>query len=136
VDQGAPGEGSAFLQTEQSGTGPRQCRSGLGVDRLAVADHDAQAVARSPGHPYLCLGTIGVLADVGERLLRDAIGIPSERSREGLGVLDPQLEVDLRAGLWGLLDEARISEASAAGRAALSPDPAPRGVSRSHRAVP
>jgi len=47
-----------------------------------------------------------VLANVGQRLLHDAVGIATQRARYGVSVLHPHLEVDLRSGSSGLLDQA------------------------------
>ena len=103
--EGAAGEVHPFLEPEQAGTSPRQRRAGAGVEGLAVANGDVQAGSWATGDADLACRAAGVFADVGQCFLDDAIRVASQRIRHGIFVFDPHLEVDLRPGQPGLIDQ-------------------------------
>src|SRR6478609_9096590 len=76
------------------------------MERLAVADGDVQARSVRAGDADLAGCAAGVLADVGQPFLDDAVGVPPERVRHGVCVVYSHLEVDLRPSQPGLIDEA------------------------------
>ena len=139
-----PARATRSCSPSRPGPGPGQRRSGLRVDGLAVADADVQAVVRRAGDPYPRRRAAGVLADVGERLLHDAIGVASQRARYGVRVLNLHLEVDGRAGAAGSprrgggCPTASAAEVAAAGSwpgSSRSSPITPRSSSRAWRAV-
>ena len=105
MHEGATGEVDSFLEAEQTGTGPGECGSGGCADGFLVADAEVQSGAGSSGDPDLGVGAFGVLGDIRQSLLNDAVRVTSQRRRDGVRVLDLHVQVDPCSGRFPVFDE-------------------------------